>query len=142
MGADKKVIAASMTGSFEYERGDVRPAPDFNVFFRHNATYPWYSDAIWFMTQMRRWGQIADAKSDDWYLEQARRIYRPDIYVQAARALIAEGKLNAADFPDLDQRDGFRPATNAFIDGATFDGRKPNAYIDQFAIGLTGDTRL
>ncbi|WP_107851871.1 CmpA/NrtA family ABC transporter substrate-binding protein [Oceanimonas marisflavi] len=142
VGADQQVIAASMTGSFEYESGDVRPAPDFNVFFRHDATYPWYSDAIWFMTQMRRWGQIAEPKSDDWYLEQARRIYRPDIYVQAANALIAEGRLSADDFPGLKQRDGFRPVTSAFIDGATFDGRKPNDYIDQFAIGLTGDTRL
>jgi nitrate/nitrite transport system substrate-binding protein len=142
VGADEKVIAASMTGSFEYERGDVRQAPDFNVFFRHNATYPYYSDAIWFMTQMRRWGQIPQAQSDDWYLEQAKRVYRPDIYTQAARALIAEGTLSADDFPELDSRDGFRPVTSDFIDGKTYDGRSPNAYIDQFAIGLTGDSQL
>ncbi|WP_458734318.1 CmpA/NrtA family ABC transporter substrate-binding protein [Zobellella taiwanensis] len=142
VGADKNVIAASMTGSFEYEPGDVRPAPDFNVFFRHDATYPWYSDAVWFLTQMRRWGQIAEAQSDAWYLEQAKRVYRPDIYTQAAKALIAEGKLGADDFPGLDERDGFRPVASNFIDGATFDGRRPNDYIDQFAIGLTGDARL
>ncbi|MBT9530017.1 MAG: ABC transporter substrate-binding protein, partial [Pseudomonas sp.] len=60
VGADAKVIANSMTGSFEFEKGDVRDAKDFNVFFRYNATYPYYSDAIWYLTQMRRWGQIGE----------------------------------------------------------------------------------
>ncbi len=61
VGADAEVIANSMTGTFEYEKGDKRDVPDFNVFFRHNATYPYYSDAIWYLTQMRRWGQISRA---------------------------------------------------------------------------------
>lgn len=62
VGADADVIANSMTGTFEYERGDKRDVPDFNVFYRYFATYPYYSDAIWYLTQMRRWGQIADPK--------------------------------------------------------------------------------
>src|SRR5690606_19523523 len=69
VGADKAVIANSMTGTFEFEKGDKRPIADFNVFFRHFATYPYYSDAIWYLTQMRRWGQIPEAHDDAWYLE-------------------------------------------------------------------------
>ena len=46
VGADAAVIANSMTGTFEYEPGDTRRAPDFNVFFRHTATFPYYSDAV------------------------------------------------------------------------------------------------
>ena len=61
VGADENVLANSMTGTFEYEKGDKRDVPDFNVFFRYNATYPYYSDAIWYLTQMRRWGQISEA---------------------------------------------------------------------------------
>lgn len=72
VGADYKVIANSMTGTFEYEKGDVRKVPDFNVFFRYNATYPYYSDAIWYLTQMRRWGQIPEYKPDSWYLDMAK----------------------------------------------------------------------
>ncbi len=68
VGADEEVIANSMTGTFEYEKGDKREVPDFNVFFRYNATYPYYSDAVWYLTQMRRWGQIAEAKPDGWYI--------------------------------------------------------------------------
>jgi len=79
VGADYDVIANSMTGTFEYEKGDKRDIPDFNVFFRYNATYPYYSDAIWYLTQMRRWGQIADAKDDAWYKKVAADVYRPDI---------------------------------------------------------------
>lgn len=73
VGADYKVIANSMTGTFEYEKGDVRQVPDFNVFFRYNATYPYYSDAIWYLTQMRRWGQIPEYKPDSWYLDMAKK---------------------------------------------------------------------
>ncbi|WP_370630702.1 CmpA/NrtA family ABC transporter substrate-binding protein [Photobacterium sp. WH24] len=142
VGADAKVIANSMTGTFEYEKGDIRPAPDFNVFFRYHATYPYYSDAVWTLTQMRRWGQIPEAKSDDWYMSIARQVYRPDIYRQAAEALIEEGKLTAADFPDFDQEDGFRPPQQGFIDQITFDGQQPNAYLNKFAIGLKGDDTL
>ena len=39
----RAVIANSMTGTFEYERGDKRAVPDFNVFFRYFATYPYYT---------------------------------------------------------------------------------------------------
>lgn len=133
VGADFKVIANSMTGTWEYEPGDKRPLPDFNVFFRYHATYPFYSDAVWYLTQMRRWGQIGGAKSDEWYHQTAAEVYKPTVYRAAASALIAEGKIAAADLP---QTDGYKPADSGFIDGITYDGRKPNAYLRQFAIGL------
>ncbi|MFZ5655249.1 MAG: CmpA/NrtA family ABC transporter substrate-binding protein [Pseudomonadota bacterium] len=142
VGADREVIANSMTGTFEYEKGDLRPIPDFNVFFRYHATYPYYSDAIWYLTQMRRWGQIAEAKPDDWYQEVAKKVYRPDIYRQAAQELIAEGKFTAADFPDFATETGFRPATAEFIDGIEYDGTQPNAYLAKFSIGLKAGDAL
>ena len=142
VGADEAVIANSMTGTFEYEKGDKRPAPDFNVFFRYHATYPYYSDAIWYLTQMRRWGQIAETKPDSWYMEMAKKIYRPDIYVAAARELIAEGKLKASDFPNFARETGFKGPQKGFIDSVVFDGRKPNEYLGKFKIGLKGKDKL
>ncbi|ARB45259.1 nitrate ABC transporter substrate-binding protein [Alloalcanivorax xenomutans] len=142
VGADEEVIANSMTGTFEYEKGDIRPVPDFNVFFRHNATYPYYSDAIWYLTQMRRWGQISESKPDSWYLQTAKEVYRPDVYAAAAKALIDEGKMSTSDFPDFDSEDGFKPPQSEFIDGITYDGRYPNAYLKQFPIGLKDGDRL
>ncbi|MCG6402678.1 CmpA/NrtA family ABC transporter substrate-binding protein [Vibrio fluvialis] len=142
VGADKEVIANSMTGTFEYEKGDKREVPDFNVFFRHNATYPYYSDAIWYLTQMRRWGQIADAKSDDWYMNIAKEVYRPDIYQQAAESLIEDGVMSAKDFPDFNHEDGFRAPQKHFIDDIVYDGHQPNAYLNKFAIGLKGNDKV
>ena len=137
VGADAEVIANSMTGSFEYEPGDTREIPDFNVFFRYNATYPFYSDAIWTLTQMRRWGQIETAQPDAWYAETAAQVYKPAIYLEAARMLVDEGLAEEADFPW--DSDGFKPATAEFIDAIPYDGRMPNAYLDSLPIGLKGD---
>ncbi|MFY0682432.1 MAG: ABC transporter substrate-binding protein [Thalassovita sp.] len=139
VGADYEVIANSMTGTFEYEKGDKREVPDFNVFFRYNATYPFYSDAIWYLTQMRRWGQISEGKPDSWYDEVAKSVYKPEIYLEAARHLVEEGLADEADFPW--DSDGYKAATPAadVIDGIPYDGKAPNAYLDSLPIGLKGE---
>jgi nitrate/nitrite transport system substrate-binding protein len=142
VGADYNVIANSMTGTFEYEKGDKRSVPDFNVFFRYNATYPYYSDAVWYLTQMRRWGQIPEYKSDDWYKKTASDVYRPDIYRKAAEALIEEDLVSADEFPDFDKETGYRAPQTEFIDGITYDGTKPNEYLDKFVIGLKGKDKV
>lgn len=142
VGADYDVIANSMTGTFEYEKGDKREIPDFNVFFRHNATYPYYSDAIWYLTQMRRWGQVSEYKPDSWYMDIAKKVYRPDIYATAAKELIAEGKMNASEFPNFDTEDGFKPVQKDFIDQVPYDGKKPNEYLKKFNIGLKGKDKV
>jgi nitrate/nitrite transport system substrate-binding protein len=140
VGADYEVIANSMTGTFEYEKGDKRSVPDFNVFFRHYATYPYYFDAVWYLTQMRRWGQIAEAKPDSWYHEVAKTVYRPDVYRKAAQLLVEEGKADKKDFPWT--TDGYRAPQSEFIDGVVFDGRKPNEYLGKLAIGLKSNQRV
>ncbi len=134
VGADARVIANSMTGTFEYEKGDKRPVPDFNVFFRYYATYPYYSDAVWYLTQMRRWGQIAEGKPDSWYADTAKSVYLPDVYMKAAKLLIEDGVARPEEFPA--GSDGYKAPTNEFIDGVTYDGKQPNAYIDSLKIGL------
>jgi len=89
---------------------------------------------------MRRWGQIAEAKPDSWYEETAKSVYRPDIYLKAARMLVEEGHANEADFPW--ETDGYKPKQTQFIDEISYDGRKPNAYLEQFPIGLKGDDEV
>ncbi len=139
VGADVEVLSNSMNGAFEYEKGDKRNLPDFNTFFRHGASFPSYDSAIWYLTQMRRWGQINEFKPDAWYLETAKKVYRPDIYLAAARELVAEGKAKAEDFP---ADTGLKPANSFFIDKVTFDANKPNDYLTKFAIGLKGKQSL
>ena len=136
VGADAEVIANSMTGTFEYEKGDKRAVPDFNVFYRYFATYPFYSDAIWYLTQMRRWCQIAEHKPDEWYAETAKSVYLPDIYMKAAELVIADGHASKDEFPF--GTDGYKAPTPAadIIDGIPYDAKAPNAYIDSLKIGI------
>ncbi|CAM1358058.1 CmpA/NrtA family ABC transporter substrate-binding protein [Tenacibaculum xiamenense] len=132
VGADEIVLANSMTGTFEFEKGDKREMPDFNVFYKYNATYPFYSDGIWFLTQMRRWGQIPESKPQDWYSETIKNIYRPDIWRKAASLLVKEGAIPASDIPDTD---GYKSPTADFIDGKAYDAKDPIGYINSFKIG-------
>lgn len=136
VGADAAIIKRSMTGEFEFAPGDNRKAPDFNVFFRYHATYPFYSDAIWYLTQMRRWGQLSDAKPDSWYLDTAKNAFDVQLYQQAARELITEGKFSSADFPDFAKESGIKKPTDyKFADHNAFDANTPNKYLQQFTIG-------
>ena len=136
VGADAAIIKRSMTGEFEFAPGDNRKAPDFNVFFRYHATYPFYSDAIWYLTQMRRWGQLIDAKPDSWYLDTAKNAFDVQLYQQAARELITEGKFSSADFPDFAKESGIKKPTDyKFADNKPFDANTPNKYLQQFTIG-------
>ena len=52
--------------------------------------------------------------------------------------MVAEGHAQASDFPPADE-DGFREPLADTIDGVVYDGHQPNAYLQQFSIGLKGD---
>jgi nitrate/nitrite transport system substrate-binding protein len=67
-------------------------------------------------------------------MEVAKKVYLPEIYMKAAKALIAEGKAKESDFPM--KTDGFKGPQDGFIDGVVYDGRKPNDYLNRLKIGL------
>ncbi|MGB0370469.1 MAG: CmpA/NrtA family ABC transporter substrate-binding protein [Opitutales bacterium] len=140
VGADYDVLKNSMTGYFYFQKTDKREMPDFNVFFKYQASFPWYSDGIWFLTQMRRWGQITEPKPAEWYHETAKSVYLPDVYLAAAEHLIEEGHITADEVPAFDASEewaGYKPKTPAsdFIDGIPYDGRDPIGYLNSHKIG-------
>lgn len=62
----------------------VASDPSFGVglVFHHGAAnFPWLSHAVWFIEQMRRWGQLPAGTQA---LQIAREVYQPDIYRLAA----------------------------------------------------------
>ncbi len=133
VGADPQIIARMLMGKWGYGEEDLRDEPDWDVFFRGHSSYPYYSGAVWWLTQVRRWGQI-EAKPDEWYIDLAKKVYRPDLWREAAGELVKEGKLTGADIPA--ETDGFKPLpAENFIDHIPFDGKQPNAYLKKFAIG-------
>ncbi|MEM7510646.1 MAG: nitrate ABC transporter substrate-binding protein, partial [Bacteroidota bacterium] len=79
-----------------------------------------------------RWGQIPEAQPAGWYDEKIKEIYRPDLWLKAAAALEAEGKIPAEDIPDTD---GYKDPTKDFIDGKLYDAKDPIGYINSFSIG-------
>lgn len=133
VGADYDVIKNSMTGYFFFQKTDKREMPDFNVFFKDYATFPWYSDGVWFLTQMRRWGQIAEPKTKDWYLETAKSVYVPSVYLKAAEMLVEEGNIEKSEIPW--DTDGFKAPTTDFIDGVEYNGKEPIKYLNSHKIG-------
>lgn len=80
-----ETIRMSMTGTFQYSpETSPEAAPDYNVFYRYAANFPWRSHAKWFISQMYRWGQLDQLIDID---AAARQAYRPDIFRQAAQVL-------------------------------------------------------
>ncbi len=55
--------------------------PDFHVFHRDHANFPWRSHADWFLKQMVRWGQASPGID---ITATADRVYRTDLYRAAA----------------------------------------------------------
>jgi two-component system, oxyanion-binding sensor len=117
LAVDSHAILSSLPGTLG--RNESR-------FHRHAATYPWRSHALWFLSQMARWGLIELGLP---LRAIAERVYRPDLY---AAALAPAG----APIPTVDRKregdhaaDWTLPASPApipmspdpFCDGAVFD---------------------
>ncbi|MGE0681009.1 MAG: ABC transporter substrate-binding protein [Candidatus Binatia bacterium] len=123
--APEDVVKNSMTGTFEYAPGDVRQLPDFNVFFRQHATFPWRSFAVWFLTQMQRWGQLPHELTPADYKRIAEQVYLTEAYREAAKDV-------GVTAPDVDYK-----KEADFFDSVAFDPDKPIEYINQFPIRRT-----
>ena len=82
------------------------------------ATFPYLSDGMWFLTQHKRWGLI---KAHPDYLNVAKPINHIDIYQQAATA-------SNTPVP----KDALR--ASKFMDGVIWDGKDPKKYADSFKV--------
>jgi ABC-type nitrate/sulfonate/bicarbonate transport system substrate-binding protein len=82
VGAPASLLTALLSGRLRLGAGDDGTAlPDFHVFHRYAANFPWTSHAVWLLAQMLRWGQLASVIDVG---AVARRVYRPDLFRQAA----------------------------------------------------------
>lgn len=84
---------------------------------------PYLSDAMWFMTQFRRWGLL---RSDPDYLGIARQVQQIDLYREAATAL------------GVPVTEPMR--SSQLADGTTWDGSNPAVYARSFALHALTDT--
>lgn len=86
---------------------------------------PYLSDAIWFMTQFRRWGLLRD---DPDYLGIARQVQQLELYEQAASAL------------DIQVPQAMR--RSQLLDGKCWDGSDPVGYARSFELHALTDAPL
>ncbi|UPT77875.1 ABC transporter substrate-binding protein [Sulfurovum sp. XGS-02] len=123
--APVKVLEKSMTGTFQYLKGqDSEPNPMFNVFANYYAAYPFYSHGMWFITQMYRWGQLDKAVDMKEVIE---KVYRPDLFAEAAK------EVNYSLPPSPWKVDGV-DEYNKFMDGKVYDPNKAVEYIYSFDV--------
>ena len=123
--APVKVLEKSMTGTFQYLKGQKsEPNPMFNVFANDYAAYPFYSHGMWFITQMYRWGQIDKAVDMKKVIES---VYRPDLFAEVAKEV---GYTLPPSPWKIDGIDKY----NMFMDGKVYDPNKAVEYI--FSTGI------
>ncbi|PLX39450.1 MAG: nitrate transporter [Hyphomicrobiales bacterium] len=79
-----KMVVPALSGSLKVGHGEQRRVDDFFIPYANAATFPWQSHALWFYSQMVRWGHVTHTAKN---VEVARRSYRPDIYRAALAPL-------------------------------------------------------
>lgn len=140
VGVVPDVIKISMTGTFQYNAATTPVAlPDFNVFHRYLANFPWCSHAVWIISQMYRWGQLEQYIN---IKQAAESVYRPDIYRRAAQELnLPFPKINyksegshAAPWLLIDDSARFEMGPDKYIDRMIFNPEQPVDYINSFPI--------
>lgn len=98
--------------------GSRRTVAGLLTFSEHAATFPWTSHALWFFTQMVRWGEVP---LDPAAIDTARRTFRPDLY---RRALAGTGAA--------------MPAANAKVEGALLAERGVGSSAGTLTLGPDG----
>jgi two-component system, oxyanion-binding sensor len=136
--APTSVVDNSMTGTWTYDKKEGPVSmPDFNVFHRYAANFPWHSHAIWFLTQMVRWGQIDQAIN---FKQAAESVYLSDLYREAAKELgvatpINNFKSEGSHAKPWTLKEATQPIAmgpDQFFDGLTFDPENPVDYLKKF----------
>lgn len=133
--APADVVRMSLLGTYQFARNEFpRGCPDFNVFYRYAASFPWRSHATWQLAQMVRWGQVGEPRD---LRAVAERVYRPDIYREAATRLSLaypaqdykyEGGHDAS-WKTAGDVDGLVMGADAFFDAQLFDPANPVEYL-------------
>lgn len=137
VGCPVEWLRPALSGRIEAGDGTTVHAADFFVPHARAATFPWTSHALWFYSQMARWGQV-EAKAG--HAAIARGTYRPDLYRAALKPLgvalpganaKVEGALKIAT-PVGSSGESLVLGPDGFFDGNVFDPDRLDAYIATF----------
>lgn len=127
---DADIILASLPSGGARGAGTWPPNADTSTFFANAATFPWRSQALWFLREMARWGYLG---ADLDLPAVAATVYRPDLYATAAAAVgasvpLTDSKLeggHSAAWTLNAQPSPIAMGPDLFCDGAVFDPGTP-----------------
>lgn len=105
--------------------GDGRTEKDYPYrmkFWADNASYPYKSHDIWFLTEDIRWGYLP---KDTKVQEIVNQVNKEDLWKQAAKAI----GVPASEIPSSTSR-----GVETFFDGVKFDPEKPQEYLNSLKI--------
>lgn len=134
LGQAASIQMRALTGILDVGNGVVRKVDDFFLPFDKAANFPWKSHALWFYTQMVRWGDVAHTAAN---AAIAHGCYRPDLYRAALKPLgvalpganaKVEGALTVPT-PVGSAGASLVLGPDGFFDGRIFDPDRLDAYI-------------
>ena len=123
IGAPYADLVDRLEGKFDYGTGRVvANSPHIMKYWKDNASYPYQSHDLWFLTENVRWGKFT-GKED--FKTLISKVNREDLWKEAAKEL----GVPAAQIPQSTSR-----GVEKFFDGKTFDPANPSAYLASLAI--------
>ncbi|MBD2104134.1 CmpA/NrtA family ABC transporter substrate-binding protein [Leptolyngbya sp. FACHB-261] len=118
---DKDIVERAK-GTINYGTGKVvENSPHLMKFWAENASYPYKSHDLWFLTEDIRWGYLP-ADTDTKALVDA--VNREDLWKEAAKAIGQEAAIPASSSRGVE----------TFFDGVKFDPADPSAYLKSLKI--------
>ena len=114
----KELILPRLLGKTDYGDGRTKQDPDYMIFHDRNCNYPQPKYAVWWLTQLKRWGMLSGPID---YKGVAAQVMRPELYEEAMKEIgYKHGGKN--DKPET------------LFDGKTFDPAKADAYAGSFEV--------
>jgi two-component system, oxyanion-binding sensor len=123
VGESAELLESALWGRLRFTAASAPfEVPEFQAFARHEATIPRPIHALWFYSQMRRWGQTGSSPQG---AAAAQSTYRPDLFHEALRPLVLRNP--GIDIPSDDRSD--QESLGGFFDGRVFDPLHLSEYI-------------
>lgn len=141
------IARRGLAGNLLLGEAHAHAIPDFIMFARAAANFPWTSHALWMFSQMVRWGQVPFTPQT---LAAAQATFRPDLYRAALAGLDVampradakiEGALAAPTAVPATQGQLVLGA-DGFFDGQRFDSTDIERYIASFTVRADSPARF
>jgi nitrate/nitrite transport system substrate-binding protein len=122
LGVSTADILGRAKGTLDYGNNKkVENSPHLMKFWSDQASYPFKSHDLWFLTEDIRWGYLPASTDTRKLVDQ---VNREDLWKEAAKAIGQEAAIPASASRGLE----------TFFDGVKFDPENPTAYLEALKI--------